>query len=148
MVATESPVQQKPKYKTPCEALVQSGHGLQPKPCGSYDLCKHARPEEKHLAPHGRMRKFQMARSIRGVQIMDDKPFSQPVGINGFTVEINFGAINEQPDEILQALLNAKSKTIVVDVDRAERNPRDLKAGERAPMRTETICDYEIFVIE
>jgi hypothetical protein len=94
-----------------------------------------------HPKPSGKMVELYLGRNVRGATIDGPGIPILKVGINGYDYELKMGEKNTVPYEVYQQLMNAKSRTVVPDVERAERAPRPLGQGYS---KEETLCDYEV----
>ena len=91
------------------------------------------------------MTKFYLGRNVRGATLEGEGTPILKVGINGFDYELRMGETNEAPYEVYQQLMNSQSRTQVPDLARAERAPKPFGQGST---KLETLCDYEVALIE
>ena len=104
-----------------------------------------------HPQPSGPMVEFYLGKSIRGAALQTDAEQFLPVGINGYQYSLKMGARNKVPKEVYEQLMNSRSRTVVVDVEKASRNPRtqnNYRTPSADQTRTETLSDYEVEFIK
>jgi hypothetical protein len=95
------------------------------------------------------MVEFYLGRTIRGVNMPDNGQMKQTVRLNGYPYEITFGARNKVPREVYQVFLDSQSRSIVPDMDKAQRAPRPMQGDHGSGyVKYETQCDYEIELIK
>lgn len=103
-----------------------------------------------HPKANGPMVRFFLGRSIRGASLGDDREQFVPVGINGHAnYNLQMGKEHTVPREVYEQLMNSASRTVTVDVDKAQRDPR-AQESIRQPnhLKTMTLQDYEVHLIE
>ena len=101
-----------------------------------------------HPKPSGPMVELYLGRGIRGVTSQGTQEQFVPVGINGYNYMLKMGARNTVPKEVYDQLMNSRSRTVVVDAEKAARNPRQPLGQHREDiMKTETLMDYEVELI-
>ena len=103
-----------------------------------------------HPRPCGPMVAFYLARSIQGQAIPGNKDVVQTCKINGYPYEIKFGAENTVPREVYEVFQNSLSRTVIPDLTKAMRNPRQMSnpmdgSGYKT---TEQVQDYEMHLIK
>ena len=103
-----------------------------------------------HPKPDGPMVEFYLGRNVRGAQVDGTGIPILRVGINGYEYDLKMGENNRVPKEVYLQLLNSRSRTVVPDVERAERAPRPMAGptGGSGYTKEETLCDYEIAFIK
>ena len=108
--------------------------------------------EDVGIQPHGKLVEIYTAKSYRGIPV-NDAAFK--VTVNGFAYKVPAGKRCVVPYEVYQILKNARSRFSSVDPVKAQRMAElglrttgdgGAISGE-APMREETICDYEVELI-
>ena len=103
----------------------------------------------RHPKPSGPMVEFYLGRNVRGAQVDGSGVPILVVGINGYDYELKMGEKNTAPREVYEQLMNSRSRTVVPDVERAERAPRPMagRAGS-GYVKEESLCDYEVALIK
>ena len=106
-------------------------------------------PKPTHPKPSGPEVEFYLGRNVRGAAVDGAGTPLLVVGINGYNYELKMGETNRAPKEVYEQLMNSRSRTVVPDVERAERAPRP-SAGRAGSGYTkeESLCDYEIALIK
>ena len=99
-----------------------------------------------HPKPNGKEVEFYLGRNVRGATLEGTGIPILRVGINGYDYELRMGEKNKAPREVYEQLLNSRSRTVVPDLERAERAPRP--AGMPGYWKEETLCDYEVALIK
>ena len=99
-----------------------------------------------HPKPHGPQVEFYLGRNVRGATIVGTGTPILRVGINGYKYELKMGEKNTAPREVYDLLLSSQSRTVVPDLERAERAPR--QDGQPGYTKHETLCDYEVALIK
>ena len=105
----------------------------------------HPKPDEKDVVT------FYLGRGIRGVASTANPEQYVPVGINGYDYRLKMGAKNTVPRSVYDQLMNSRSRTVVVDLEKANKAPRAWNGGggvSNSPKRYETLMDYEIEFIK
>ena len=87
-----------------------------------------------------------LGRTVRGAAMDGSGIPILKVGINGFNYELKMGERQRVPYEVYQQLLNSASRTVVPDLERAERAPKPL--GASSYTKVESLCDYEVVLID
>ena len=106
-------------------------------------------PQPTHPKPSGPMVEFYLGRTIRGVNIPGEGQMTQTVRLNGYPYEITFGARNKVPKEVYQVFLDSKSRTLVPDLEKAQRAPRPMQGSSGSGhVKWEYQGDYEIELIK
>src|SRR2546427_491993 len=102
-----------------------------------------------HPKPDGPMVEIYLGRNVRGASVEGSGIPILKVGINGYDYELKMGEKNKVPREVYEQLMNSRSRTVVPDVERAERAPRPASglAGS-GYTKEETLCDYEVALIK
>ena len=98
-----------------------------------------------HPKPSGKMVEFYLGRNVRGATVDGTGIPILKVGINGFDYELKMGERNKAPREVYEQLMNSQSRTVVPDVEKAERAP---KSALGSYTKVETLCDYEVVLID
>lgn len=104
-----------------------------------------------HPKPGGPMVEFYLGKSVRGVGSAShgDRDQFLPVGINGYNTLLKMGARNTVPKDVYDQLMNCRSRTVNVDLEKAERNPRPAtQYRQPTQLKTETLMDYEVELIK
>ena len=105
----------------------------------------HPKPNEKDTVT------FYLGRGIRGVATQTDRQQYVPVGVNGYNYTLKMGAKNTVPRDVYQQLMNSRSRSVVVDLEKAQKSPQPWAGGgfgSNSPKRYETLMDYEIELIK
>ena len=98
-----------------------------------------------HPKPHGKPVEFYLGRNVRDATIEGTGTPVLRVGINGYKYELRMGEKNTAPKEVYDLLLSSQSRTVVPDLERAERAPKPDGQGYT---KAETLCDYEVALIK
>jgi hypothetical protein len=102
-----------------------------------------------HPQPNGPPVTFYLGKGIRGASVVSDHDQFLPVGINGYQYKLKMGARNTVPKEVYQVLMNSRSRSVVVDVEKASRHPRPFGTPPtQDQLRYEQLADYEIELIK
>ena len=100
----------------------------------------------------GPMVEFYLGKGIRGVTSNAQREQFVPVSINGYPpTMLKMGARNRVPKDLYDVLMNSRSRTVVLDVEKAARNPRPATAygaPGRDQLKVEELMDYEIEFIK
>lgn len=93
---------------------------------------------------------FYLGRSVRGTPIPGNGVPTQTVKLNGYDYEVRFGKRNRVPREVYQLFVDSQSRSVVPDMERAERAPRANPngLGGSGYIKYDTQCDYEIELIK
>ena len=98
-----------------------------------------------HPRPHGPEVEFYLGRNVRGATQEGTGTPILVVGINGYNYELKMGEKNKAPREVYEQLMNSRSRTIVPDLERAERAPKSTLG---IYTKEESLCDYEVALIK
>ena len=102
-----------------------------------------------HPKPNGPMVEFYLGRTIRGVTIPGTGVMKQTVRLNGYAYEVTFGSRNKVPKEVYQVFLDSQSRSVVPDLEKAQKAPRPMQErGGSGYVKYETQCDYELELIK
>ena len=106
-------------------------------------------PQPSHPKPSGKMVTFYLESSVNGVSIPGTGQMEQTVRLNGYPYKITFGAKNTVPHEVYQVFLDSQSRSVVPDLEKAQKAPRPMQ-GDRGSgyVKYETQGDYKTVLIE
>ena len=104
----------------------------------------HPKPDDKDMVT------IYVGRGIRGVASQSERAQVLPVGINGYEYKVPLGAKSTVPRAVYQQMMNSRSRTVVVDLEKANKAPREFSgsAYSNSPTKTETLMDYEIELLK
>lgn len=95
------------------------------------------------------MVEFFIGRSYMGVPIPGTETPVEYPSINGHVFRVEMGKRNRVPREVYELYKNAQSRSVVPDMERAERAPRPADAsGGSGYVKTVTLPNYEIELIK
>jgi hypothetical protein len=96
------------------------------------------------------MVEFFLGRSYLGVPIPGKGTPVQTVTINGHDFEVEFGKRNRVPREVYQVFVDAQSRSVVPDMEKAERAPRANPNGRGGSgyVKYDTLPNYELDLIK
>jgi len=96
------------------------------------------------------MVEFFIGRSYMGVPIPGNTTPIETPSINGHQFRIEMGKRNRVPREVYELYKNAQSRSVVPDMDKAERAPRQDPEGHGGSgyQKTVTLPNYEIELIK
>ena len=111
---------------------------------GGIDVGTNPTAAPTHPRPSGPEVEIYLGRNVRGATVDGPGTPILKVGINGYDYELKMGERNRVPREVYEQLMHSRSRTVVPDVERAERAP---KPAGHSYLKEETLCDYEVVLI-
>lgn len=105
-----------------------------------------ARNYPKPSEAKGDMVEIYLGRNVRGAQLEGQGTPILPVDINAYSYELRMGEKNVVPRDVYQQILNSQSRTLVPDMEKAEKSPRPF--GQPGHVIEQSLCDYEVALIK